>query len=59
MSPTVGKVDPAPRVHALHVTEDRVLCHATPREREANREPATLTAEQVTCPLCVDRLATS
>lgn len=48
--------DKAPLVHALHVIEDRVLCHATRREREAAGERATLTAEQVTCPLCVAKL---
>jgi hypothetical protein len=50
--------DPLPYVHALHVVEDRVLCHATRREREASGERSTLTAEHVTCPLCLARLAT-
>lgn len=46
-----------PRVHALHVIESRVLCHATRRERDAAGEQATLTAEHVTCPICVAKLA--
>lgn len=55
MSTTIAEI---PRVHALHVIRDGVLCTATRREREAMGERATLTAEHVTCPLCLVKLAT-
>ena len=54
MNSTTAK---GPRVHALHVIREGVLCHATRREREAAGERATLTAEHVTCPTCLAALA--